>query len=207
MKRTLLSLLIATTAATPMLANAASSAQLKVTGSIAPASCSIAMPGGATIDLGKIASDTLEKDDVTLLEPKSNKLQVSCDAPTLFAIKTTDERAGTNSFLSNDSYGLGTVGSIKIGYYIIQLTQAVADGKTVPVLRQSRAGSTSYEKNPGARLDRLMAFGAGNGLIPTAYKDLAVNIKLLPRIAQASTLPLNKEIKLDGLVTLELVYL
>ncbi|WP_368648936.1 DUF1120 domain-containing protein [Castellaniella ginsengisoli] len=211
MKRTLLSLMIATSAATPMLANAASSVQLRVTGSIVPASCSITMPGGTTIDYGKIASDTLEKDAPTVIgDDVRAKLQVSCDAPTLFAIKTTDERAGsaiTGTGVPNNAFfGLGKTGSTNIGAYRISLVNVNADGKTVNVLRKA-IGSTSYAKFAEMRPDEISAFGDGSNAVPVAYKNVTADLSLKTYVQKASALPLKQEVKFDGQTTFEVVYL
>ncbi|WP_368643577.1 DUF1120 domain-containing protein [Castellaniella ginsengisoli] len=211
MKRTLLSLMIATSAATPVLANAASSAQLKITGSIVPASCSITMPGGTTIDYGKIASDTLKKDVPTVIgDGVRAKLQVSCDAPTLFAIKTTDERAGSAITGTSDPtdvlFGLGKTGSTNIGAYRISLVNVSADGKIVNVLRGSVGGST-FIKNAQAQPGAISAFGDGNNAVPVAYKAVTADLSLKTYVQKASALPLKQEVKFDGQTTFEVVYL
>ncbi|WP_368643578.1 DUF1120 domain-containing protein [Castellaniella ginsengisoli] len=211
MKRTLLSLMIATSAATPMLANAASSVQLKVTGTIVPASCSITMPGGTTIDYGKIASDTLKKDAPTMIgDDVRAKLQVSCDAPTLFAIKTTDERAGSAITGTGEAtdvlFGLGKTGSTDIGAYRISLVNVNADGKTVNVLRKA-IGDTSYAKLAEMRPGAISAFGDGSNAVPVAYKNVTADLSLKTYVQKASALPLKQEVKFDGQTTFEVVYL
>jgi len=211
MKRTLLSLMIATAAATPMLASAASSVQLKITGTIVPASCAITMPGGTTVDYGKIASDKLNKDTPTTLgDDVRTKLQVSCDAPTLFAIKTTDERADSKTAVAgisnDDAFGLGKTGSANIGAYSLSFVNTIADGKTVNVLRTT-IGGNSFLRVAQAQPNALMASGDGSGNVPVAYKTVATDVKLKTLIQKASDLPLDKEIKIDGLATFEVVYL
>ncbi|WP_368642654.1 DUF1120 domain-containing protein [Castellaniella ginsengisoli] len=211
MKRTLLSLMIATSAATPMLANAASSVQLKVTGSIVPASCSITMPGGTTIDYGTITSDTLKKDAPTMIgDDVRAKLQVSCDAPTLFAIKTTDERAGSAITGTGEAteilFGLGKTGATDIGAYRISLVNVSGDGKTVNVLRKA-TGETSYAKFAQAQPGAISAFGDGSNAVPVAYKNVTADLSLKTYVQKASALPLKQEVKFDGQTTFEVVYL
>ncbi|WP_368642653.1 DUF1120 domain-containing protein [Castellaniella ginsengisoli] len=211
MKRTLLSLMIATSAATPMLANAASSVQLRVTGSIVPASCSITMPGGTTIDYGTITSDKLTKDAPTVIgDDVRAKLQVSCDAPTLFAIKATDERAGSAITGTGEAteilFGLGKTGATDIGAYRISLDNVSGDGKIVNVLRSS-VGSSTFIKNAQAQPGAISAFGDGSNAVPVAYKNVTADLSLKTYVQKASALPLKQEVKFDGQTTFEVVYL
>lgn len=168
------------------------------------------MPGGTTIDYGKIASDTLNKDAPTALGNEYARIQVSCDAPTLFAIKPTDERAGsaiTGTGVPTDAFfGLGKTGSTNIGAYKLTLVNSNTDGKPLYGMRKA-IGDTSYklltELQPGA----ITAFSDRNVVVPAAFKNVTSTILLNTYIQKASALPLDKEIKFDGLATLEVTYL
>ncbi|MVW72523.1 DUF1120 domain-containing protein [Bordetella sp. 15P40C-2] len=211
MKRTLLSLALAATALSPMLATAASSVQMKVTGTIFPASCEITMPGGTTVDYGKIASGSLSQDKATLLgdDVRAN-IQVSCDAPTMFAIKPTDARSGTAiASTGKDStylYGLGQAGGVNVGAYTVSFVNAKGDGKTVNVIRMDESG-----KNPAKFAEvlpnKLSGFGDGSGSEVVPHKLVTTDVKMATYVEKASALPLTGDIKLDGLTTFELVYL
>ncbi|MVW79079.1 DUF1120 domain-containing protein [Bordetella sp. 02P26C-1] len=211
MKRTFLSLALAATALSPMLATAASSVQMKVTGTIFPASCQITMPGGTTVDYGRIASGSLNQDKVTELgnDVRAN-IQVSCDAPTLFLIKPTDARSGTaitsTGKSSIDLYGLGQAGGVNVGAYTVTFVNPKGDGKAINVLRLD-----SPEKTPAklaeVAANKFSAFGDGSGSEVVPYKLVTTDVKIATYIEKASALPLKGEIKLDGLTTFELVYL
>ncbi|WP_368639856.1 DUF1120 domain-containing protein [Castellaniella ginsengisoli] len=208
LKRALLSSLIATAAATPMLASAASSAQLKVTGTIAPAACSITMPGGATVDYGKIAASTLNATADTKIEEKIRaKVSITCSAPTLFAIKVTDERPGTAITRNGDTYplyGLGTQHNVKVGGYGLDLLNSQADGKSVSIMRKP-AEAADWETGPKtyAIPGSLLAFGGPAVASTTANADIRVRTYVAP----SRDLPLAEETPLDGLASFELVYL
>lgn len=221
MNRTLLSLMIAATVATPILAQAASSIPLTITGTIVPASCSITMPGGTTIDNGVITANSLglgTMDDITSFEGKNTSIRVACDAPTLFTIKPTDERAastitwpyadGTVAGITQASlYGLGMIDDKrKIGAYFVNFISATADGKTLKVLRMDASGKNPQAAN-WAYPNRQSGFGDTTGNIVTTHKDVTINVQVRTVLRIPAKPPLDKEVQLDGLATFELIYM
>lgn len=143
MKHTPISVMIVATVATvatPILAQAASSIQLRVIGTVALPSCDITAPDGAAIKYGKIASDTLKTHETTPIGNAHTSIRINCYAPTLFAIKPTDARAASKITVAGLSdyllYGLGTIDGKKIGAYTIDFTNAIADGKPTSILHK-----------------------------------------------------------------------
>ncbi|MVW79078.1 DUF1120 domain-containing protein [Bordetella sp. 02P26C-1] len=212
MKRTLLSLALAATALSPMLATAASSVQMKVAGTIYPAACDISMPGGTTIDYGRIASATLNKDTVTKIgDDVRAKVAVTCNAPTLFAIKSSDARAATKIAVAGSSpatlFGLGKSGSVNIGAYSINLVDPIDDAGKRPRVLSTPVGSTVATATALVTPGELVSFGEESGVKYAAHKSVTADMKFTTYIEKASALPLKGDIKLDGLATFELVYM
>lgn len=214
MKRTLLSVMIAATAATPMLTQAASSIQFTVTGALVPSTCDITMPGGSTINYGKIASDTLKTDETTQIGGDMHtSIRVACAAPTLFAITPIDVRAASKITVAGQTdaalFGLGTVDDKKIGAYTVDFTNATtADGKTLTVLRTADiSGKANLQASANVYPNQLSGFAEASGNAFTAYKDVTTDVSVKAYIQKASELPLTKNIPLDGLATFEVRYL
>src|SRR5476651_17251 len=87
--------LIASALMAPVLANAATTADLTLIGTITPSSCVPNFTGGATLDYGSIAASTLNSSAQTMLPEKKTKFSVTCNAPMKFALGMTDARAAS----------------------------------------------------------------------------------------------------------------
>ncbi|WP_112362464.1 DUF1120 domain-containing protein, partial [Serratia quinivorans] len=211
---------------------AADSVDLKVIGTIEPVACTPTLSGGGTVDYGTIKADTLKADDYTVLPLKSLDFSITCDGRTKVAVQAingrldslagaTEGTSGTGStpvtlpeLNSAGVAGLGLDGVAKIGGYglVINPTSLTADGVAVDSITWSAAGSTAWEKSatggmfnsvPGRRL----SWAATGTLIPVTFKNMAGKLNVQAYINKASELDITKPIKLDGLTTIELVYL
>lgn len=105
---------------------AAPVANLKVTGSITPPTCTVN---------GVDEADVLYTFDVSpglfpatgnlTMEPQSQNIQVVCDATTYLAFNASDERAGTELTAGNTHFGLGQYGDdTKVGFYTVTMENA-----------------------------------------------------------------------------------
>lgn len=217
--------LIATTTS----AFAADSVDVKVIGTISPAACTPTLSGGGTVDYGTIKANTLAVDAYTVLDEKTLDFTITCDAPAKVAIKAVNGRPGTAVSAESEgvggaarspvtlfgdsatfSAGLGLDGTTKIGGYGLRIQDGVtADGSAVGRIFR---GTGSWADNPtgdfyGSSAVRQLSWAPGSSTDPVAFKTLAGKLGVQAYLNKASELDLTKEIQLDGLSTIEIVYL
>ena len=201
----------------PVHANA-ESAELRITGTIVPVACTLAFAGGGVVDYGTMPASSLNSTAQTTLPEKSTQLTLTCEAPALFAFKTTDERAGTAitslqtipNYLPVGKFGLGAVNGKNIGAYSLQITKATPD-QGVTRLLASVDGGASWPISEGGMTNngvKLNAFaGSAAGTVPAAHTSITADIRVVTALDRGSNLPLTQKIPLDGLSTFEVVYL
>lgn len=217
MKKMMVMSVLATALTVPVLANAATTADLKLIGTIVPAACAPNFTGGATIDYGSIPAGTLNAASQTLLPEKTTKLTVTCDAPVKFAFSLVDERAASavttldtiGGYDATNKFGLGTADNgAKIGTYSLQISNETADTGTTRRLTSTNSG-TSWAVFGGALANNnLVGFGgSATGTLPTAHKSISVDLRVVAAIDKTANLPITNEIKIDGLTTFEVKYL
>jgi len=190
---------------------AASNVDLTVKGVITPSACTPGLSGNGLVDFGKISAKDLKPDSQTRLEDRAVQLIVTCEASTLFAIKPTDNRAGSSSSGSN-AYGLGMInGNEKLGRYYLSFINPVSD---IPLtaLKSSDNGVTWREHydDEAAIPNQLFAFGSrGDDFVwaPQPLQSVMVDIALDTAIAPTNTLTLTDEVEKDGSSTMTLIYL
>ncbi|AZE82420.1 Beta-fimbriae probable major subunit [Pseudomonas orientalis] len=188
---------------------AASSVDLTVKGSITPSACTPALSDGGAVDYGKIAAKDLNLDKETSLPIQSMQFSVSCDAATLMAIRTIDNRVGSSSGgPDSEKFGLGLINSTeKLGYMGLKFaTSQVVDG--------APAGSVSSENKEGPWMNSrywaheiYVAPSVPSGSAPIPAKLWTAELRIAPKIAPTSELTLTGEVPMDGSVTVEVVYL
>ncbi|RTF43348.1 DUF1120 domain-containing protein [Serratia marcescens] len=113
--------------------------------------------------------------------------------------------------------GLGLDGSSKIGGYAIALGSLVADGSAADVIASldTTAATWAVTSNadgfnmfrPAGSVPTLVSAAAPGTTIPMAFTNLAGKLSVQAYINHASELDLTKPVALDGLTTLELVYM
>ncbi|MFC3814993.1 DUF1120 domain-containing protein [Lysobacter sp. GCM10012299] len=185
---------------------------LAVEANLVPAACNPTIVGGSTIDYGRISAAELEDAaETTLPGNRSFDLSVSCDAATQFAVRATDNRAGSRSAMDGVSFGLGTAaGGERIGYFRLNVQTA---GSAIDALPPSKAllsmdgGLTwVHEDNIGLRNDGTGWVGLSKSVgetTPSMATHAVFHIAIDTKIAPRETLPTTGEINLDGNVTLE----
>lgn len=200
----------------------AHAADLRVKGSIAPASCSFTLTN-SVIDYGRIDPNSLSPTNYTKLAAKSTPYTIKCGShvKTKVGIKAVDNRAGTKipnmmvsqfgpNYTDRYQYGLGsTAKAQKIGGYVVHLRNSVADGRAVRVMGSNNDGGawvpTSTEAVGNATTD-LTSWHTGN-FTPVQLNTLSGNLEVHAVINRTSELDLNSQVTLDGQATLELRYL
>ncbi|TNV09878.1 DUF1120 domain-containing protein [Buttiauxella sp. B2] len=215
-------------------AMAADSVDVKVIGQIIPAACTPTISGGGVIDYGNIKASTLAADAYTTLPEMQLDFSLVCDAPAKVALKAINGRPGTLAGATETATGAGIApvtmfntpgnaavvglnldGAATIGGYGVRIAAdtVTADGNTVDTIVQDNNYSTAgtYIKRTSGSLyasqGRVLTWAAPGTLTPVAFKVLAGKLGVQAYINKASALDLTHVIHLDGLTTLEVVYL
>lgn len=219
--------------ATTSTAVMAENIDVKVIGTIIPPACKPTLGGGGTIDYGNIPVSSLKSDTYTVLAEKQVDFSITCDAPARVAIHAVGSKADTVTDMvktvSYDAFsgslfiaspgvvGLGMSGGKKIGGYSIRLVPGSysVDGNDADSISRDAAGgpwlpasslwagglfSTSFK-------DLQSSWASKGTLAPIPFKTVAGKLGVQAYITKTSDLDLSKSINLDGLTTLELVYL
>ncbi len=186
---------------------AASSADLTVTGLITPSACTPGLSNGGVVDHGKISIKDLAH--YTKLEKVTLQLKVDCAASTFFALKSTDNREGTDISNGPDTlslYGLGlSADNQKLGNYELTMENVLADG-TERLLIESVNGNTWFHASPDTVWQPgWMRSVSAPGYIPAAVQNLLTDLVVATAIKKP--IMTTDEIRLDGSATLDVVYL
>lgn len=204
---------------------------LNVAGTIEPVACTLLLPGGNAIDYNVINPVSLKENDFTLLSEKEINIELNCAAPVKIALMALNKRpnsmAGSTEGPSGsgtapvnlwgstnqDGAGLGLDGSAKIGGYGIRLKQGevTADGVNVDVLVRGAAASAWIKSGSGVMYNRgekqHISWGKSGTLFPIAFQNMAGKLNVQAYINKKSALDMSRLIMLDGMTTLEMVYL
>jgi type 1 fimbria pilin len=196
----------------------AQAADVRVKGTIAPASCSFTIVN-SVFDYGMIRPSSLSATHYTKLDKKSTPFTVKCDAPTLVSIKTQDNRASSKvpgmmrsafnqTYVDTFNYGLGTSSKgEKVGGYVMFMANTVADGKAVRVNGSNNNGVTwSVGDGALAQPPHLTSWASGT-TTPIKLSVVSGNLQVQGVINKTSAFSVGEGINLDGHATLELRYL
>ncbi|KTC62952.1 hypothetical protein AO262_30390 [Pseudomonas fluorescens ABAC62] len=185
---------------------AASTVDIAVKGLIVPSACTPALSGGGVIDHGKISAKDLRPDNPSSLGPRTLRLSVDCDAPTLIALHSIDNRAA--SALMSGVYGLGFInGNQKLGWYYMYLENMMAEGVALQTIASGDQGITWYsEKSWEPRL-YMSAASMADDSQPVPVQNLQADLTVYASIARTDGLDLSNEVTIDGSATLEVKYL
>lgn len=225
LKKTLACAVLAVTSHAALAAN---NLEMKVRGNITPVACNITLGNGGIIDYGNISPEKLISDNYLLLETKAISLEINCEAPIKIGIKTISLRASTApdgvQFPSGNNrlvikgkvysyhHGLGLSNGMKIGGYSMSTAYNAtsADGKPAKPINSSQGEAwkiPSYGSLIGKYNDNIQTWSELNKLEPMTFKNLNTNLFIHPYINKKSALDFNQPLKLDGVSTIELVYL
>lgn len=194
-------------------AAAAGSVTMGVKGSITPGSCTPTL-SAAEIDFGTITASTL-----TAVAPALNQLG-SRDI-TLSIANASPNQTNYSVGNSSQAFGLGTVGTTKIGAYTIAMKMSditATDGAdaNLPVdMLSVRAGITTWNKANTGMLSpfngtsaNIVTFARTGTLAPVAIKTASVPLTITAAVQPMSAFSSASEsITLSGNATIGLIYL
>lgn len=194
--------------------SAASSVDLSVKGVITPSACVPALSQGGVADNGKVSIQDLTWGRATPLPGITLQLSVNCEASTLFAIKSHDNRQGSSAEFGAgpSSFGLGLVnGDTKIGWYTLKMNNSLADGVSRLVI-ESIDGQTWLSAPEGTQVwqpNWMRTFNSAGSLdaTPLPMQTLETDLLIETWIAAKRYLPVGQEVPMDGSATLDIVYL
>lgn len=215
-------------------AQAASSGNLSVIGTIKPATCITSIGGkpDATFDYGKISPTRLLQGTMTSLEVKSLPLLIVCDGATKLAVTAVDNKKGSNPFTTGtvdasdageatsqsaaSLFGLGVYGEAgdkKIGAFTLALDAKTAkiDGSPAYLAVSNNSGtswSTTTFGQLGGESGAWRTWTAANGgKDPAQATTFSADLMVKPFIQPRNSLDLNGIIQLSGSATIEIKYL
>jgi type 1 fimbria pilin len=201
----------------PVSAMAEDSAQLKVTGTISPASCSVAVAGGSDVMLDPVKLGDFTAGQDLPLKEKTASLTVSCEgAAAKFRLKASDSSDSLASVVAPDHYGLGwngegSGGDIKPnGYFKLSIdTGSMQSNKFVLKSTDGGLGEEWAQTRPGQvpfdHDGEAFAFAAkASDIEPADLTTLTVPLKINAVLAKDPTV--TEEVLLAGQATIEILY-
>jgi type 1 fimbria pilin len=201
--------------ATALSAQATTSAQLVVRGTITPAACNLSMAGSGVIDYGKIRSGELSQTAFNPREERTTSLSVDCGTtPAKFGITFTDLQAGSKvtgilgaGFTETQNYGLGAVGTRRTGGYSITLKNLRSSA--VPLYPIMRSGGSAWQSSDGKVAQSPVQYSWRNDgpITPASLTQLTGTIAVKAVINKAQELDLSRDVSIDGRATLVLSYI
>lgn len=219
-----------TALATASLPALAATTDLRVIGSINPASCTPTLGGGGKIDYEVIRPSSLSATDYTLLPVMSVPISIVCTAPQKAALRGVTGRPGTLAGATEGvtgagpmpidifglsgyhGVGLGLDGTAKIGGYVARInpTGTTTDvGAVETIVREGPTASWRVAIGSffNGNIQRDVSWAASGTVTPIAFTTLSGQVDVQAYLNKSTELDLTKPITLDGLTTIELVYL
>ena len=215
----------------------ANSVDVRVVGTITPSACTPTVSGNGTFDYGTIKPDTLSDTAFTLLTEKTLDFTITCDSPTKVGFTVNTQRPGTAITASGptdilassvsmpnlplfggtgsnmfNTFGLGMSAGKYIGGYGMRIAPGTltVDGSSVDLIF-SEKGSNSWTKSGNNSLvyrqTKIFSFASTGTTTPMSLTTANTQIGIHAYINKKSELDVTKPIALDGLATIEMVYL
>lgn len=218
---------------------AADSVNMTVKGTIEPGSCT------PTLSSAEVDYSTINAASMTAVAPALNQLgskevtmTIDCTGASTIAIASQDARlasmlplsaesfisgagnTGTNVTANEQTYGLGTVGDVKIGAYTIAVkvddvtaTNAANNNISVDIL-SARSTSSAWSKAVNGFMNplngtgaNLITFATTGTTTPVAVKTATIPLKITTAVQAMSQFPAGQSVTLDGNATIGIVYL
>ncbi|MNJ30657.1 hypothetical protein D3C77_252640 [compost metagenome] len=200
----------------------AASIDLRVTGVITPGSCNAT---SGSVDYGTITTSDLSASTFNRLPEKKINFSVHCSSPMKVAVRAVDNRSSTvipgavasldSSLTDANAFGLGpnTDGGENLGVFTITATPDFRiDGVPANNLVSSNKGglwekaeTINLKNTPGSVISWVPS--AGGEILPGAFENLSGSFTVNALLNKVDKLGLASDVSLDGLATLELVYL
>ena len=198
---------------------AATTADLKVTGKVVPASCDVTIGTGAPIELGDIQVSALnpDPDKPTSLTVPSVPYNITCTGPVAISTSWVDNQEADGTYPSSNPnyFSLGKdAADAPIGHLWIQhgggASVAVTGNgtETHANVITSADGITWVDSSYGqASKTQMNSFAPAGATTPAAYTTYSGNFTLKPQIAPVDTLDLSTSLNINANATMELNYL
>lgn len=215
-------------------AMAASSVDIQVTGKIVPSSCTPAfISGGGIADYGTMKVASLNSTSVTpLADIKTIPISITCEEATRIGVSFNDVHDSSapteilpTAFVSGDfgvtpeyTFGLGMYNDKKIGAYALGMATDTGNvtneaGDTL-YPTYSTDGGVNWSTKSGAHYiqiksdkSEVFSFSSTLGGTPVPQTKVNFNVGVVAMINPTNDLNVTDEATLDGLTTVELVYL
>jgi len=188
---------------------AASTTDLTVKGLIVPSACAPSLSANGTVDVGRISIKDLNPDAYTRLTPATLQLSINCEAPTLFAMKATDNRA--DSTVGVTDYGIGkTSAGERIGGYFMGLDKGTADESPVQMIWSMDNGASwvrMWEDDSWQKNMLISIQDPATPRVPMPAKDTLMELSVNTFILPARGLTITEDTLIDGSATIEIKYL
>lgn len=216
-------------------AQAATTADISVTGIIKPTACELTLDGAidATVNYGVIAPSILSASAITALPVKTVPLKIHCDAATRVAVNAIDNKAATNTLTGQVNvsdaagiathnalylYGLGVGGSKNIGGYSIAMDygNAKVDSNKAYMARSSDNGASWIAVTNNGYLGQgsrgtvaawVTWTKSSSSTEPLEGTTFEANLLVKAFIDKKPNLDLSGDVALDGSATIEIRYL
>lgn len=196
-------------------------ADLQVTGSIVPGSCSLNIPTLA-VDYGRISVKDLSPDNYTKLTKLNTAFNITCDGPTLVGLTANDNRAASKKHEAmeiidpglaypQNSFGLGaSADGEKIGAFSLHIRNYAVDGDTDFKTILSAVGSGGWI-NAGDFLrsvpSYMLSWSPSSATTPHLLTTVSGELEIEAAINNTTELVVREDLQIDGSATLELTYI
>ncbi|MFO2461924.1 DUF1120 domain-containing protein [Pseudomonas sp. 15FMM2] len=192
-------------------ADTSGSGNLRVIGTITPASCTVSISTGV-IDYGQISASTILPNAFNPLHEKTLPLTVNCGTTaTQMALSVTDTQAGSTvpgilgtGYTESQNFGLGAQNGRHTGGYSVRLSNLTSGGASLHPLKRSSSGAAwTYSSN--GRVDKFPyqhSWSRTTSPVPALVNTVSGTIYVRAVINKGSALDLSKDVPLNGLATL-----
>lgn len=208
------------TASVPSASAQSSTAQLRVTGLVQPAACTVNLAGYGIVDYGTIPKKNVPDNGPLIMGVRHVQFSVNCEDPMIITVTARDERPGTAVLglvpgEDQFAFGLGSIDDTRIGQFRIQSMPGTFFGQDaaghmdgVDIL-YSYAGRPKWARSDNnlfwANGDTRQSFGPPGTLVPRAYRIVTGAFQIDTRITRRGQLP-GGNVPLAGLATIEIFY-
>ena len=197
---------------------AATTADLKITGKVVPASCDVTIGTGAPLDLGDIQVSALESDPTkpTPMPNATLPYNITCTGPVAISTSWVDNQEADGTALpSPNHFSMGKDASdAPIGYLWIQHGSGASvavtgnGAETHANVITSAGGITWTNSSYGqASKTHINSFAPVGASTPEAYTTYSGRFILKPSIAPVNNLDLSTSLNINANATMELSYL
>ena len=197
---------------------AATTADLKVTGKVVPASCDVTIGTGAPLNLGDIQVSALESDPAkpTPMPNATLPYNITCTGPVAISTSWVDNQEADGTALpSPNHFSMGKDASdAPIGYLWIQhgsgaSVAVTGNGAETHANVITSAGGITWTNSAYGQASKthINSFAPVGASTPEAYTTYRGNFVLKPAIAPVNDLDLSTSLNINANATMELSYL